>query len=165
MHIHYGILHISKTIGSLSTKYWFEVNVWIDVQSMSIQWALLSAIKYLVCAMMTSSNGNIFRVTGPLCGEFTGPGQFPTQRPVTRSFDVFFDLRLNKRSSKQPWGWWFETPSWTLWRQCNEYRKYNMHISASYARFFSASIIEYSVSCLAPGTFLMCSTEQIMEQL
>ena len=40
--------------------------------------------------MMTSSNGNIFRVTGPLCGEFTGPGKFPTQRPVTRSFDVFF---------------------------------------------------------------------------
>ena len=35
--------------------------------------------------MMTSSNGNIFRVTGPLCGEFTGPGEFPTQRPVTRS--------------------------------------------------------------------------------
>ena len=46
--------------------------------------------------MMTSSNGNIFRVTGPLCGEFTGPGEFPTQRPVTRSFDVFFDLCLNK---------------------------------------------------------------------
>ena len=50
--------------------------------------------------MMTSSNGNIFRVTGPLCGEFTGPGEFPTQRPVTRSFDVcFFYLRLNKRLS------------------------------------------------------------------
>ena len=42
------------------------------------------------------------------------------QRPVTRSFDVFFDLRLNKRLSKQPWGWWFETPPWSLWRQCNE---------------------------------------------
>ena len=52
--------------------------------------------------MMTSSNGNIFRVTGPLCGEFTGPGEFPTQRPMTRSFDVFSDLRLNKRLSKQP---------------------------------------------------------------
>ena len=38
--------------------------------------------------MMTSSNGNIFRVTGHLCGEFTGPGEFPTQRPVTRRFDV-----------------------------------------------------------------------------
>ena len=69
--------------------------------------------------MMTSSNGNIFRVTGPLCGEFTGPGEFPTQRPVTRSFDVFFDLRLNKRLNKQPWGWWFETPSRSLWRHCN----------------------------------------------
>ena len=70
-------------------------------------------------SMMTSSNGNIFRVTGPFCGEFTGPGEFPAQRPVTRSFDVFFDLRLNKRLSKQPWGWWFETTSWSLWRHCN----------------------------------------------
>ena len=50
--------------------------------------------------MMTSSNGNIFHVTGPLCGEFTGPGEFPTQRPVMWSFDVFFDLRLNKRLGK-----------------------------------------------------------------
>ena len=50
--------------------------------------------------MMTSSNGSIFRVTGHLCGEFIGPGEFPTQRPVTPSFDVFFDLRLNKRLSK-----------------------------------------------------------------
>ena len=47
--------------------------------------------------MMTSSSGNIFRVTGPLWGEFTGPGEFPAQKPVTRSFDVFFDLCLNKR--------------------------------------------------------------------
>ena len=69
--------------------------------------------------MMTSSNGNIFRVTGPLCGEFTGPGEFSTQRPVTRSFDVFFDLRLNKRLSKQPWGWWVDTLSRSLWRHCN----------------------------------------------
>ena len=68
---------------------------------------------------MTSSNGNIFRVAGPLCGEFTGPGEFPTQRPVTRSFDGCFDLRLNKQPSKQPWSWWFETPSWSLWRQRN----------------------------------------------
>ena len=69
--------------------------------------------------MMTSSNGNIFRVTGPLCGEFTGPGEFPAQRPVTRSFDVFFDLRPNKRLSKQPWGWWFETSSSSSWSQRN----------------------------------------------
>ena len=41
-------------------------------------------------------------------------GEFPPQRPVTRSFDVSFDLRLNKRLSKQSWGWRFETPSWSL---------------------------------------------------
>ena len=40
-----------------------------------------------------------FRVTGPLCGDFTG--ESPSQRPVTRSFDVFFDLRLNKRLNKE----------------------------------------------------------------
>ena len=71
--------------------------------------------------MMTSSNGNIFRVTGHLCGEFTGPGEFPTQRPVTRSFDVYFDLLPNKRLSKQSWGWWFETQSCPLWRHRNAY--------------------------------------------
>ena len=70
-----------------------------------------SIYKRICTRMMTSSNGNIFRVTGP--------GEFPTQRPVTRSFDVFFDLRLNKMLSKQPWGWWFETQSWSLWRHCN----------------------------------------------
>ena len=51
--------------------------------------------------MMPSSDGNIFRVTGPLCGEFIGHDEFPSQRPVTRSFDVFFDLRLNERLNKQ----------------------------------------------------------------
>ena len=70
--------------------------------------------------MMTSSNENIFRVTGHLCGEFTGPGEFPAQRPVTRSFGVFFDLSLNKRLSKQLRGWWFGTQSRPLWRHCND---------------------------------------------
>ena len=46
-------------------------------------------------------------------------GEFTAQRPVTRSFDVVFDLRLNKRLSKQWWGWWFETPSCPLWRHRN----------------------------------------------
>ena len=59
---------------------------------------------YLSRYMMTSSNGNIFCVTGPLCGEFTGHGEFPAQRPVTRSFVIFFDLRPNLRLSKQSGG-------------------------------------------------------------
>ena len=58
------------------------------------------------------------------------PGEFSAQRSVTRSFDVFFDLRLNKRLSKQSWGWWSETLSRPLWRHCNG----NVH-------FFHASTI------------------------
>ena len=46
-------------------------------------------------------------------------GEFPAQRPVTRNFDVFFDLRPDKLLSKQWWGWWFETPSCPLWRHRN----------------------------------------------
>ena len=69
--------------------------------------------------MMTSSNESIFRVTGHLCGNSPITSEFPPQRPVTRSFDIFFDLRLNKRLCKQWWSWWFETPSYSLWRHCN----------------------------------------------
>ena len=56
-----------------------------------------------------------------LCEEFISvTSEFPAQRPVTRSFDVFFDLRLNKRLSKQSRCWWFEMPLRPLWRHCNE---------------------------------------------
>ena len=81
--------------------------------------------------MMTSSNGNIFRVTGPLCGEFTCHQWIPntkasdtelwcfSQRPVTQSFHFFFDLCLNQRLSKEWRPRWFEMPSRSLWRHCN----------------------------------------------
>ena len=45
--------------------------------------------------------------------------EFPSERPATRSFDIFFGLRLIKRLSKQSCGWWFETPSHPWWRHCN----------------------------------------------
>ena len=90
---------------------------------------------------MTSSNGNISRVTGPLCGEFTGPGEFPTQRPVTRIFDVFFDMRLNKWLSKQPWGRWFETPSWSLWRQYNAYTGNTGKTASLYWDVFNENVL------------------------
>ena len=47
-------------------------------------------------------------------------GEFSEQMPVTQNFDVSFDLRLNKRLSKHSWGWWFETPSRSLWRHCHD---------------------------------------------
>ena len=69
------------------------------------------------------------------------PGEFPAQRPVTPSFDVLSYLRLNKRLSKQSWGWWFETLSCPLWRHCNDARSSNGH----YVGPFSYHI-EYSKS-------------------
>ena len=60
----------------------------------------------------------------PLCGEFTGHRWILlTQRPVARSFGVFFDSLIcagKKRLSKETWGWWFDTPSSSLWRHCND---------------------------------------------
>ena len=46
-------------------------------------------------------------------------GEFPSQRQVTRSFDSFVDLRLNKGLSIQSRLWWLETPSRSLWLHCN----------------------------------------------
>ena len=60
-------------------------------------------------------------------------GEFPAQRPVTRGFDVFFDLRLNKRLCKQLWGWWFETPTRSLWHNCNVSPKYSVEYRQSSA--------------------------------
>ena len=71
--------------------------------------------------MTTSSNGNIFRVTGPLCGEFTGHRWIPRTKASDAELWCFFDLRLNKRLSKQSLGWWFDTPSHPLWRHCNRH--------------------------------------------
>ena len=68
--------------------------------------------------IMTTSNGNIFRVTGPLRGESTSG--FPSQRPVRRSVADFLNLHLNKWLSKQSRRRWFEMPSRSLWRHCND---------------------------------------------
>ena len=80
-------------------------------------------------SMMTSSNGNICRVTGPLWGESSGHWWIPlTTRPVTRSCDVFYDLRLrngwaNSRGAgdvrchraHQDFTVMSISPSWTGW--------------------------------------------------
>ena len=84
------------------------------------------------CIMMQRCSQQMFRLTWwrhqmetfsallVLCaGNSPVTCEFPSHKPVTRSFDVFFDLRLNKRLSKQSWGWWFETPSRSLWRHFN----------------------------------------------
>ena len=58
------------------------------------------------------------------------------ERPTTRGFDVFFDIRLNKRLYKQSWGWLSETTSCSLWRHCNGVRK-------------KLSLLEYAFSSIS----------------
>ena len=70
-------------------------------------------------AMMTSSNEKISALLALCARNSSVTGELPWQRPVTRSFDIIFDLRVNKRLSKQLRGWWFETPLRPSWRNCN----------------------------------------------
>ena len=85
-------MHHSKHYG-----YWFS-DTWRVIHDDVITFSTLLAI----CA-----------------GNSSVPGEFPAQRLLTRSFEVFFDLRLNKRLSKQSWGWWVKTLSRPLWRHSN----------------------------------------------
>ena len=65
---------------------------------------------------MTSSNGNILRVTGPLWGESTGDQWIPSQRPMTQRSNVFFDLHLNERLSKQSKCSYYDVIVMGLWQ-------------------------------------------------
>ena len=114
--------------------------------------------------IMTSSNGNIFRVTDHLCGEI------PPQRPVTRSFDVFFDLRLNKRLSKQSWGWWFETLSRPLWPHCNDLNRVwyrGRHIPGLLDQHLGSVMpsILYTICSLAPVEWGKDSKSIVLEHI
>ena len=80
---------------------------------------------------MMSSNGDISRVTRLCEGNSPVTGEFPSQRPVTLSFDVFFDVRLNKRLSKQPRYRWFEMPWRSLWRHGDEINRHQTNTNTT----------------------------------
>ena len=113
-------IHIAVSIKKV--KIWtllsrmFITMIISEYSTQSTQLVRPDVISIKCHSMMTSSKRNIFRVAGPLCGEFTDHRWIPSQRPVTRSFDVFFHLRLNTRLSEQSIRQWFETPSRLLWR-------------------------------------------------
>ena len=88
------------------------------------------------------------------------PGEFPAQRPVARSFDVLFDLRLNKRLSKQSWGWWFQTLSCPSWRHCDDWRDSDkcMHwlcLVIMMAHFVCVSHLKYHVKIILNSCSLL----------
>ena len=84
---------------SITSSWWFcltYTNIPPDQLSLMVTSSIgnFPALMAIYVLMMTSSNGHIFRVTDSLCGESPVTGEFPAQRPVARSFVVFFDLRL-----------------------------------------------------------------------
>ena len=100
-----------------------------------MNWVIIGSSNGLAPAhrqfIMTSSNGNIFRITGPLCGEFIGQQWIPRTKASDAELWCFFDLPLNKQLSKQSWGWWSETPTRSFRCQCNvnmlKYQGINIH--------------------------------------
>ena len=76
------------------------------------------------------------------------PGEFPAQRPVTWSFDVFFDLHLNKRLSKQSWGWWFEMLSRPLWCHRNAKGQWGHYPNKKKCGILVCKLIFWSQICI-----------------
>ena len=109
--------------------------------------------------MMTSANGNIFRVTGLCAGNSPVTGEFLAQRPVTRSSDVFFDLRVNKQLNKQSWGWWFGTLSCSLWRHCDGLANIHHHAHSfdieSWEAHFKVCYIIRQLTAISVGAELV----------
>ena len=83
---------------------------------LSLQWHYVGGHQ---THMMTSPNWNVSALLALCVGNSPVTGEFASQRPVTRGFDVFFDLSLKKRLSKQFKRRWFETLSHSLWRHSN----------------------------------------------
>ena len=84
------------------------------------------------------------------------PGEFTAQKPVTRSFDVYFDLHPNKRLSKQRWGWWFETPSCLLWRHRNDLKS-RENTFVYYTIFICRTILKV---CRIMAMILLCAVRK-----
>ena len=113
-------------------------------------------------------------VTALCVGNSPVTGEFPSQRPVTRSFDIFFDLGLNKRLSKQQQSKrrWFETPWRSLWRHRNEMRLSStdclVHIQCNIkASHYSASCPMFSTHrrplirrCFSRDSIVMVSLQE-----
>ena len=122
-----------------------------------------------------------FSVLLALCaGNSPVTSEFPSQRPVAQSSDVFFDLSVNKQLSKQSWDWWFETPSRSLWRHCNVHAgcrfdtettlRYRCHqnqvitVKPGDQTKLATFIFSCNMFCLSPEWFRFCQgTWQVIQ--
>ena len=114
-YIHCGSRRVNNLIMSI---FWVHQEFWFNCdRAKFVVSALLLAIEMHFPwwrHQMETFSGHLPFVRGIHRPPVNSP-----QRPVTRSFDVFFDLRLNEWLRKKSWGWWFETPSRPLLRHSN----------------------------------------------
>ena len=110
-YVYLGYLCINQIKYNISV---YRFGLWLDITILNEDVAME------VLFMKTSSNGNIFRVTGPLWGEPTGHWWIPLTKVNGAQLWSFFDLRLNARLGKQSRRRWFETQSHSIWRRCNK---------------------------------------------
>ena len=112
--------------------YFYITRVGIEITCMwyVALWKLIHLFwrKYVLKYLWWRHQMETFSALLAICaGNSPVTGEIPAQRPVTRSFDVFFDLHPNKRLSKQWWGWWYKTPSCPLWLYRNvKWRQHNI---------------------------------------
>ena len=115
-----GLYWIRANISNLAKTRRYDISVFfLKFKTISQQGSLLNLTKLKEISCDVTKWKHFPRYWPFVRGIHSSPVNFSTQRPVTRSFDVFFDLRLNIRLSKQSWGWWFQTLSHPLWRQYN----------------------------------------------
>ena len=110
---------------------------WLFISFCDIRlWVTQQLQNWLFCTWWRHQMETFCALLALCAGNSPVTGEFPAQGPVTRNFDVFFDLRLNKRLSKQSGGWWFEMPSRSLWRHCNEngFENYTFKIATASPR-------------------------------
>ena len=155
-----SLLTPSFLVPSVALWVWFPVWVWL---SWVVSVLFLPRVSNIdsqsarsgCTPMMTSSNGNIFRVTWPFVrGIHRSPVNSLHRGQWRAALRVFFDLRLNKRLSKQSWGWWFETPSRPLWCHCNgilmmtsSHRNDWIHIHSPFVREVRRSSVVFLTHC------------------
>ena len=113
--------------------------------------------------MITSSNGMFFRVTGPLCGEFTGHRWITLTKASDAEFDVFFDMCLNKQLSKQSGRRWFETPLRSLWHRCSVYVIYTAAFAITLRPYvqYKKKTIRITTTTVGVISIIICAVQRL----
>ena len=96
-----------------------------------VQYSVVTWASWRLKSMMTSSNGNIFRVTGHLCGEFTGPVKSP-HKGQWRGALIFSLICV-----------WIN--GWVNNREAGDLRRYRAH--------YDVVVMRRQIGCLLKGLF------------